>query len=543
MEESMNPARSSSHSKSARRSLRIMSNLLAAAALILTTTCGGGAGMGGTSPSRPVLTGNTLVTVVLSSIANDQLTEFDLGIQSLILTDKSGKTVSLVSALQSTEFIHVNGGLEPLITVSIPQDIYTSATATIGGAQFSCITLTPQGGLSSDTYAYGQTPSANVTVNVPAPITVTGNSMALSLNLLVAQSAEYGTCYSNGGIPTYSITPTFNLTPADFSFQPTNPANGKALGFNGQVSAVNTTGGSFTLALPEVENPRTISVSSASTTAYQGVNNFSDLTVGTFVNLDGAIQPDGSLLATRIAVEDNTATSVVTGPLVFVSDAEPALFMWGRQQQGALYNDQFVLGSQAFSFTSAIFQISSQLSNVQDLPFTPSFTAANIVPGQNVYLSASTLQDSGGFPYTPLSTVTLIPQSLDGTVAGSSSVGNFTVYTIELASYDLFPALAVQQGQASLLNNPSEVQVYVDTSTQQLNSQPLASGGTFRFYGLVFNDNGTLRMDCAQVNDGVSVTPPAPSSMDRMVSGQAKIVRTGNLGQAHQISRLITPSP
>jgi hypothetical protein len=26
----------------------------------------------------------------------------------------------------------------------------------------------------------------------------------------------------------------------------------------------------------------------------------------------------------------------------------------------------------------------------------------------------------------------------------------------------------------------------------------------FRFYGLVFNDNGALRMDCAQVNDGVA---------------------------------------
>ena len=24
-----------------------------------------------------------------------------------------------------------------------------------------------------------------------------------------------------------------------------------------------------------------------------------------------------------------------------------------------------------------------------------------------------------------------------------------------------------------------------------------------RFYGLVFNDNGTLRMDCAEINDGV----------------------------------------
>lgn len=539
----MNTFHSSSRQIFARRGSRVLFNLVAAAALIFTTTCGGGsAGTGGTSPGGPVLAGSTLVTLVLSSAANDQLTEFDLGIQGLTLTGKSGNTVSLVSAPQSTEFIHVNGGIEPLLTVSIPQDIYTSATATIGGAQFTCITLTPQGGLSSNTYAYGQTPSANVTVNLPAPITVTGKSMALSLNLLVAQSAEYGTCYSNGGVPTYSITPTFNLTPAAFLSQPTNPANGKVLGLNGQISALNSAGGGFTLALPELEIPRTVSISSASTTAYQGINNFSDLTVGTFVNLDGAVQSDGSLLATRIAVEDATATTVVTGPLLIVSNLEPSFFMWGLQQQGAQYADQFVLGAQAFSYIGATFQISGQLPNLQELPFTPSFTAANIVPGQNVYLSTSSLQESGGFPYTPLSGVTLIPQSLDGTVAGTSNVANFTVYTIELASYDLFPTLAVQQGQAALLNNPSEVNVYVDSSTQQLNSQPLASGGTFLFYGLVFNDNGTLRMDCAQVNDGVSLTPPTQSSADRMVKGQVKIVRGGNLGPAHQTSRLITPA-
>lgn len=36
-----------------------------------------------------------------------------------------------------------------------------------------------------------------------------------------------------------------------------------------------------------------------------------------------------------------------------------------------------------------------------------------------------------------------------------------------------------------------------------LNSNPFAAGSVVRFYGLVFNDSGTLRMDCAQVNDGV----------------------------------------
>jgi hypothetical protein len=73
-----------------------------------------------------------------------------------------------------------------------------------------------------------------------------------------------------------------------------------------------------------------------------------------------------------------------------------------------------------------------------------------------------------------------------------------------LAAYDLFPNFAVQPGQATLLTNPGSILVYVDSNTQQLNSDLLAVGSVSRFNGLVFNDNGILRMDCAQINDGVA---------------------------------------
>jgi hypothetical protein len=81
----------------------------------------------------------------------------------------------------------------------------------------------------------------------------------------------------------------------------------------------------------------------------------------------------------------------------------------------------------------------------------------------------------------------------------------------------------VQQGQTTLLNNPSQVEVYVDSNTQMLNTQALAPGSILLFYGLVFNDNGTLRMDCAQVNDGVTATPQANSAV--AVHGAKQAVR------------------
>ncbi len=113
-------------------------------------------------------------------------------------------------------------------------------------------------------------------------------------------------------------------------------------------------------------------------------------------------------------------------------------------------------------------------------------------------------------------------------MVASQQSGSFVDYTVSLASYDLFPTLAVQQGQTTLLNNPSQVEVYVDSSTQMLNKQALAVGSTLRFYGLVFNDNGTLRMDCAQVNDGVTATPQANSAV--AVQGVTQAVRRDSSG-------------
>jgi hypothetical protein len=150
-----------------------------------------------------------------------------------------------------------------------------------------------------------------------------------------------------------------------------------------------------------------------------------------------------------------------------------------------------------------------------------------MVAGQNVGVTSPTLSIVGEI-YTPANTITLTPQTINGTVVATQPSGSFVDYTVSLASYDLFPALAVQQGQTTLLNNPSQIEVYVDSSTQTLNTQALAPGSTLRFFGLVFNDNATLRMDCAQVNDGVTATAQANSAV--AVQGVTQTIRRDSSG-------------
>jgi Domain of unknown function (DUF5666) len=519
-----------------RRVFSLLLSLVGVTAALVTTSCGGSSGTG------QHLSGNTQVTLVVTGTANDQLQEFLLQIQSLTLTDKAGKMVSLVSSPQSVEFIHINGGIEPLLTVTVPQDVYTSATAVIGNAEFNCETMDSYGGVDFSTFEYGYTPQQNVTVNVPGPLTVSGDNMGLLLNLEVAQSASFSACFDPNNSYTWSITPTFNLTPITLSAQPTNAGNGLVTALNGQIASIDAGAGSFVVALPKLENSRTISVSTSGSTVFQGIGNFSSLAIGTFVNLDGAIQPDSSVAATRVAAVDTAATSLVTGPLVSVNAAEPALASVWRQQQGALFSNGWVLGGSYLSFGSAAFLTSGEFSNLQSLPFTASFNGSNMVAGQNAYFSTSSTENSGGFPYIPLTTAMLIPQTLNGTISGVSSSGNFTIYTVTLADYDLFPTFAVQQGQTTLLSNPSQIEVYVDSSTQMLNTSPLAAGSLARFYGLVFNDNGTLRVDCAQVNDGVELNPPMTPSASSTVKGRSAVVRTVNTGDLHYTVRLITPS-
>jgi hypothetical protein len=507
-----------------------------AAAIGLTTGCGSS----GAKKTPPPFSGDTEVTVVVSSTANDALSQFNLDIQSLSLTSQSGTSVPLLAGDWPVEFIHLNGEIEPVIALPIPQGIYTAATAVIGGAQFTCVTVqgadsTVPGSLTTSTYAYGYTPDNQVTVSLPSPITVTGDVMGLMLNLQVAQSASFPSSCYYPGIATYSINPTFNLTPATLMAQTTNPENGDVTGLNGQVTAIATAGSSFTLSL--FEGTRSLSISTGSSTSYEGISGVSGIAVGTFVNMDGTILPDGSVMATRIAVQDPLAAQVQVGPLLQVSEYEPILVLWGEEQQGT---GEDVIGGQYFSLADATFQTSGSLTNLQTLPFSPSFALSNIVPGQNVYLTADTLIGSGGYPYTPATTVTLIPQTIDGTILGSSSIGNFTDYTVSLASYDLFAALAVQQGQATLLNNPSQVEVYVDSNTQMLNTQALAAGSTLRFYGLVFNDNGTLRMDCAQVNDGVAWAPAANANVQGAVAAQT--VRRASAGGLQQVITTVRES-
>lgn len=476
----------------------------AAATAAAMTGCGGSVP---TQPTQPQ--GNTKVTVLLSATANDRLTQYSLNFEDLTLTNKAGTTVNVLTTAQgatggrATEFMHLNGNSSTLVTASVPEDTYTSATLTVGGALMTCISVNTQDqSLTTSEFAYGATPQSQVTVTLPEPIVVSGDTMNLAMQLDMAKSYTLDACAGGSLSDTYTITPTFTLTAADVTSPATNYLNGRETDVLGQVSA--TTGGGFTVALgynrASTATLPTQTVAVNGTTVYDGVNGLAALTAGMFVDMDLAAQADGTLTATRVAVQDPKAVDTMAGPLLQVPSSVPALLLYGGQVQGT---DQ-IGGTQPYDYSQASFAISGSLTNLPALPFTPSFSAANMVPGQNLYMTTPAYSNAGVNSYPLAGTITLMPQTLDGVVTSVDSSGGFNVYTIFLAPYDLFPDMAGQPGTTNRVPQPNQVVVYADSSASLAGITEPVVGSTYRFHGLVFNDGGTLRMDCDQIAAGVA---------------------------------------
>lgn len=455
------------------------------------------------------------VTFLLTSTGNDQFSEFNIDIASFTLTNKSGASVSLIPAIQNNgiyetqnvDFVHLNASSAPIVTAMIPQDVYTLASLTYTYIQFTYVSLNPNGGVEVTTDSVGEANAVPIaaTVNLPSPIAVGSSAMGLLLNLQQSASVTL-TRNGTGAQDTYTITPNFTLASV-----PTSSQSGfaKLSGLDGRITSINSAENKVDLqtvtgySRPSAPAGSLLTIATDTSTTYQGIGGFASLAPGTFVNIDLALQSDGSLLATRIEVEDPSATNVMIGPIVTVYGPSSAFSntLWdvGRLQQGSDL-DINPIASWGYAIdANTVFTTSQEFSIPANLPFPATFNSSSMVAGQ--YVSIFSLAISSSVHAT---TITLRPQTINGTVTGVSSAGAFAVYSVSLAPYDLFPTLAVQPAQTTVLQNPSTVEVYVDSSTQLLNTNSLAPGSVLRFHGLLFNDNGTLRMDCNLVRDGVA---------------------------------------
>ena len=488
----MNPATPFVFTRNALTLVLLALSLVFSAALL--TGCGSGSQMGGTPPPA----GNTQVVLLLTSTANDQLLAFSTNVTSIALADAAGTTTVFTSPQptgQIVEWMHLNGASEPFLTATLPQGTYTSAQVTVASCYFENAVFSTTLTVSTDDEGTCSQGTGITTVNLPNPIVVTGKAMALSLNLQVPQSFSLTAATPPA---TYTISPVFTLTPVALSAQPTNETNGKITGLDAQVTAVNATGNSFTV---QTTDGAALTVAANATTTYQGLAGLSALAPNALSNLDLAIQPDGSFLATRVEVDDATAPVAVVGAYISPGNLAGEVTTVTLQLNGCQVAGAPFCGNLFQNTDTTVFATSGQFTNVATLPFPATFNASTETPGESISNLFPGTFNAQGFQNT--STVVLVPQTLNGTVTAVTNQNGFAVYTVSLASYDLFPTLQLFNVIGPPLTAPTTLVVYVDTSAQMLNTGAIQVGSLLRFRGIVFNDNGALRMDVGQILDGV----------------------------------------
>jgi hypothetical protein len=457
--------------------------------------------------SNPSNNGDSTVTVVATSTANDQLFAYGATITSIVLTNKAGTPVTLYTSASEgspqvfdMEWMHLNGAAEPFATAKIPNGTYTSAAITISGCYFTQVTSAR--GMTTLTDAEGTCSegTGTGTVSLAAPIVLSGNARALLLDLQVSSSWTMATPGMTSTQTVYTIDPTFMLSTIAISAQPSNLNNGLISGLHAEIMSVNLSTNTISI---QMSAGTTATLHANTSTVYQGaVAQLSDVTTNLEANLDAAIQPDGTLLATRVEVDDASEPYVDTQYGTFLNTS--------TQVTAGVVTDPIGCPDSTFYNCDGRYQflpqtnygVSLEFANVAQLPFTPVFNAATYTPGQ--YTSAI-VTNGGGRQNLPVAkTITLEPQTLNGVVQSVTNQNGFAVYTVSLAPYDVFVAPNAYNPAPTRPTSPQTVTVYADTSTQFLHAAMIEAGDTLRLRGVVFNDGGTLRMDCLEVLDGVT---------------------------------------
>jgi hypothetical protein len=459
-----------------------------------------GVSLAGCGSSMPAPAKTTQVVVLLTSTANDQLARFNTSLVSIALTDSTGKSTTVFTGANppvgtNVEWMHLNGASEPLPAVSIPQGTYTSATVTISNCTLNTVMFVNQT-LVFEEIGAGPCGEAT-TVNLPTAVVLTGSVTGLSLDL---QMRESFTLAGSGTIQTGTISPAFNLTAVSIAPEPTDETNGKVIGVAGEVMSLNANGSTFTA---QTTDGVSLTLSTNACTTFQGIAAFSSLSTNLLMNFDASIQSDGSLLATRVEVDDSAATQEAIGPYAIPVSLTGAFFSETLQWNGCNTSGAPFCFDVFQTNSNTVFNVSQQFSNVASLPFPATFGSASFLQGQNVSTFSSSVTQNN----PDATAITLRPQTINGTVTAISSNAGFTTYTVTLASYNLFPVLQLSTAtlQFPHLSDPTTIVVYADSSATFLNSGGMVNvGSLLRFKGLIFFDNGTMRMDAAEVYDGVA---------------------------------------
>lgn len=457
---------------------------VATAVTVALAACG--SSNGATTNPTPTPAAKTAVQINLGDAPADWMLAFSMNINAMSLTGSSG-SVSLVSSAVPMEMMHLMGVMQPLTMVNAPQGTYTGASITIGSA--TAMYMDPTTKVLVQKTISGP---VSATVTFSSSITVGSTPMAMGFDLDLASSV---TGNASGNL---SLNPVFHVTSGmQGSGNAADFANGGIQQMMGAVSSVS--GNSFVM--NSMQAAQTFTFATNSSTHFDSTS-MSGMASGMLLVVDASLQPDGSLMATKVQSMMNSG-GVMGGGMITAVTGQPATALTMVMQNGAgtgMMASSFAAGATIDLNGGTTYKIDEDGMNMSGLPFTPVFDATHIYAGQSVMPISSTGMMSGGMGGGMMggssmagtitaSEVALEPRGLSGTIATAITSGSTTIFTLTLPSDCAF----------TTLTRATSVMVFQQSETTVSGTSPIASGSTVHAFGLLFYDAGQWKMVASRI--------------------------------------------
>lgn len=443
--------------------------ILALFALALTlVACGGGSG--NTSSPVPSSTGGTTVQVGMGDSPADWITTFGMTVNSIMLTNSNGSTVSMLSSPTQMEMMRLMGTVQPVSIMNVPQGTYTSATIKISSIQM--------GYMDPATHQYMQKTLAGPyigTVNFNPSMTVGSTPSSLNFDMNMGSSVSI----SNGNV---TVTPTFTgMMNALGSGQ--NPWQGYMQHMVGSITSAS--GSQFTMNM--MMGLQSATLTTNGNTHFDGMSGMGMMSTGMIVSVDAITQSDGTMLAQHVESMWGSSGGMMGGGIVtgITGDPPTQLTIVANNGIGGGMMMSAISGTITVNMSSSTpYSADSDGVDLANLPFTPTFDNSSIAKGQKIDVVSGGGMMGGAVGTINASQVRLEQQGLHGTVSNFTANGSQSTFTLTLPIDSAF----------TTLTGISTVTVYQQNGTQLHNLTTIANGSQVQVRGLLYYDAGTYRL-------------------------------------------------
>jgi hypothetical protein len=397
---------------------------------------------------------------------------------SMSMIDSNGNSANLESNPMQMEMRHLMGTMQPIALTNIAQGTYSMVNINITSASVTYVDpVTKQ-------LVHKTMPGMMKSISLSPPITVGSTPMTMNFDLDLAHSV------SADAAGNMSFSPVFNVTMGTPGGQ--GPENGGMEHMFGSIAG--TSGNSFSMSMMQGLPDVTVMINSG--TQFVGVSGMGSLGMGMMIEVDAIMQPDGSLMATRInsVMPEMSGGMMAEGLITAVSGNPPTQFsVIADNGAGSGMMGSF-LGTalQANISSSTTFSFDADGVDLHNLPFTPVFNSTTMVKGQRVDPETSSGMMNGGTmgggPTMNASAVTLGQQGLSGTVASYAS-GSPASFMLNLPADCAFTSIT----------GASNIMVFQQPDTQLSGPTSIGNGAGVQVRGLLFFDAGTYKMVATRI--------------------------------------------